>query len=192
MVETILNITQLEARQGERGFNQIDMTELLREVVTEQRPNADMAKVSLELLMKDEPLVVTGDYMDYTRIWRNLLSNAIKYTPEQGKVILRMACLSAEDHNEIIDSPWLEVAARYRPCLVGQIEDTGHGIQAEDLEDLFRRFHRGWAKYSNIPGTGLGLPLVRELLTIYGGDIHVSSSLEQGSIFTFWIPIEED
>jgi signal transduction histidine kinase len=140
--------------------------------------------------MKDEPLHVTGDYMDFTRIWRNLLSNAIKYTPEQGRVVVRLGCLCKEENAE--EAAWLELARRYRPCVVGQVEDNGHGIQPEDLENLFRRFHRGWAKYSNIPGTGLGLPLVRELLTIYGGDIHVDSRPDEGSIFTFWIPIEEE
>jgi signal transduction histidine kinase len=137
--------------------------------------------------------MMTGDFMDFSRIWRNLISNAIKYTPEKGLVTVRLACLTKETPNPLpADLRWLEIAQNYRPCMVGQVEDTGHGIQPEDLENLFKRFHRGWAKYSNVPGTGLGLSLVRELLTIYGGDIHVSSHLEQGSIFTFWIPIEED
>jgi signal transduction histidine kinase len=56
------------------------------------------------------------------------------------------------------------------------------------MESLFDRFARGWAKASPIPGTGLGLSLVRDLLATYEGDILASSTLEQGSIFTFWIP----
>jgi signal transduction histidine kinase len=71
---------------------------------------------------------------------------------------------------------------------VGQVTDNGHGISEEDQKNMFKRFHRGWAKQSSIPGTGLGLALVKELLEFYAGDIHVDSVVSKGTTFTFWIP----
>jgi signal transduction histidine kinase len=81
------------------------------------------------------------------------------------------------------------VSGRY--C-VGQVEDNGHGISEEHQKQLFKRFHRGWAKESSIPGTGLGLALVKEQLTLYNGDIHFDSTLGLGTTFTFWIPFERN
>jgi two-component system phosphate regulon sensor histidine kinase PhoR len=55
---------------------------------------------------------------------------------------------------------------------------------------LFTRFYRGWAGQSSIPGSGLGLSLVRELINRYEGDIAVKSEVGVGSVFSFWIPVE--
>jgi signal transduction histidine kinase len=62
-------------------------------------------------------------------------------------------------------------------------------MDANQLARLFTRFDRGWARQSNIPGTGLGLALVKDLIQAYGGNIHVTSVLNEGSTFTFWLPV---
>jgi signal transduction histidine kinase len=71
--------------------------------------------------------------------------------------------------------------------VIGMVADNGRGIPPEDQLELFTRFFRGGAAGTNIPGTGLGLSLVRELLQLYGGDITLSTKLGVGTAFCFWL-----
>jgi signal transduction histidine kinase len=147
--------------------------------------------------MGDAPIVLLGEAADFTRVWRNLISNAIKYTPPQGQITVRLdrfrlpLPLNDSGHAVLAHFEHVRLPANLPSgdYLLGQVADTGHGIPAEDFERLFVRFQRGWASQSNIPGTGLGLALVREVLNLYGGGIDVVSAPDVGSVFSFWIPI---
>jgi signal transduction histidine kinase len=75
---------------------------------------------------------------------------------------------------------------------VGVVSDNGPGMSEQDQAQLFTRFFRGWAAATTIPGSGLGLSLVKEILETYGGDIAVHSALNQGTTFCFWIPLEKE
>ena len=69
------------------------------------------------------------------------------------------------------------------------VEDTGHGIEPEHLPHLFERFYRtDWARAKDAGGTGLGLPIVKEIAEAHGGTVSVSSQVEKGSIFTLHLP----
>ncbi len=68
------------------------------------------------------------------------------------------------------------------------VSDTGKGISEQDQAHIFTRFYRGDAALTNIPGTGLGLSLVKELLEDYQGHITFRSQLGKGSTFIFWLP----
>ena len=127
-------------------------------------------------------------------MWRNLIGNAIKYTPEGGEIEVRLASYTKASEGITSSLEPIDGLTEDLPLgdyAIGQVKDTGHGISSDDINSLFTRFYRGWAKTSQIPGTGLGLALVRELLKIHGGDIRVESELGKGSTFTFWIPIKE-
>ncbi len=97
------------------------------------------------------------------RMLSNLLDNAIKYTPSGGSV--RVTLTEAEDR------------------VMVSIKDTGSGIAPEDLSRVFDRFYRGDQSRSK-PGIGLGLSLSRAIARAHGGDITVSSILNEGSTFT--------
>jgi signal transduction histidine kinase len=69
------------------------------------------------------------------------------------------------------------------------VEDTGHGIEPEHLPHLFERFYRtDWARAKDSGGTGLGLPIVKEIAEAHGGSISATSQVEKGSIFTLRLP----
>jgi signal transduction histidine kinase len=72
--------------------------------------------------------------------------------------------------------------------IVGIVRDSGTGISEKDQAHIFTRFYRGSAALTNIPGSGLGLSLVKELLDDYGGHIALHSQLGEGSTFAFWLP----
>jgi signal transduction histidine kinase len=102
-------------------------------------------------------------------VWTNLLSNAIMYTPQGGKVQVRLSQASG--------------------MLRGEVEDSGIGIPQAAQAKLFSEFYRAPnARELNIPGTGLGLAIVRQIIESTGGEIWVESQEGQGAKFTFTLP----
>lgn len=103
-------------------------------------------------------------------IFRNLLDNAIKYTPEGGEITWTI--------QEV------DTGIQHTIC------DTGHGIEAENLPQVFERFFRiDKARSRDVPGTGLGLALVKSIVEAYGGKITLESSgLDQGTTVTVLLP----
>jgi signal transduction histidine kinase len=114
-------------------------------------------------------VLVLGDVMRLEIIISNLLDNAIKYSPDGGDVT---AQLSTEGNLAIIS-----------------VRDEGIGIAADDIDRLFVRFSR-LAPLSNVPGTGLGLYLARELARLHKGDLVAVSKPGEGSEFILSLPLE--
>jgi signal transduction histidine kinase len=137
--------------------------------------------------------MVAADITDVARIWRNLLSNAIKYTPGPGTVRVFAGYVTLDAAQQVIAS------SLPRDCLIvpaslaagkwvaGVVQDTGRGIPESDQPHIFARFYRGEAALTSIPGTGLGLSLVHELLENYEGAITLRSQPGSGSTFVFWL-----
>lgn len=183
LIDAILDLARFESRKHTPGTASVDMVRLLDQVVQELRPNAENREQSLVVSREVDELACGGDYTDFSRVWRNLISNAIKYTPDEGRIDVRLMVEKAGT-SDILPADVSE--GRY---VVGQVQDNGRGIAHEDIKHLFTRFYRGQASASGISGTGLGLSLVREILVLYGGDIRVESKIGEGSTFTFWLPL---
>ena len=194
LIESVLDIARLENRRLKAApIELVNMGQLLQKTIDEQSPISAAKQQTLTLMVDEETPAITGDNDEAGRIWRNLISNAIKYTPDGGNITVKLGWVSKRDAFAV--SPVLELSVNIEDWLdtgdyvVGQVNDTGHGMDANQLARLFTRFDRGWARQSKIPGTGLGLALVKELIQAYGGNIHVESNLNEGSSFTFWLPI---
>ena len=97
----------------------------------------------------------------------NLLSNAIKYSPESDRIYFELTCQAQQ--------------------AILKVQDFGIGIPEEDLAQLFESFHRA-NNVGSIPGTGLGLPIVKRSLDLHGGTISVNSKINEGTIFVVTIP----
>lgn len=195
MVEGILDISRIESRMTQRGETACDLEKIVRQVADEFLP--DLTRKGQRLQLDIEPIDYEqiGTVLDYSRIWRNLISNAVKYSPEAATIGVRLGSLQINERNERHWSPLLHPEVIETPddlpaglYFVSQVEDRGRGIPEAEQAQLFSRFFRGWASQSNIPGTGLGLALVKELLHLYEGDISVHSIVNQGSTFSFWLP----
>ena len=112
---------------------------------------------------------IWADPNDFEMILNNLISNAVKYNRQGGSVTIRVNC----DENNFIIS----------------VEDTGIGICEEDRETLFEEFTRVRnARTHGISGSGLGLSIVKKVVELYHGIIHVDSVPDKGSVFTVTIP----
>jgi signal transduction histidine kinase len=107
----------------------------------------------------------------FARLITNLISNAIRYTPA-GKIEVSTGCIDGR--------------------VSIKVEDTGIGIEPDDLSHIFERFFRGSnVRQSEIHGTGLGLAIVKEIVDFHGGSIDVHSRRGQGSLFQVWLPITQ-
>jgi signal transduction histidine kinase len=135
-----------------------------------------------------ESLEVWGNEGQLRQVASNLLNNAIKYTGNQGHIV----CECQMRAGQVADSGWPGGAGlpdgRWAAL---RMIDTGIGISREDVPHLFERFYRVKAQ-GNIPGTGLGLPIARELVELHGGHIAVTSTPGQGSIFAVYLPLSEN
>jgi signal transduction histidine kinase len=197
MVEGILEISRLDSKTAAPHRMPCRMTDLAEQTLSEFQPEIRMRGHIIKTGFSGEHVTAMGERMDFGRIWRNLISNALKYTPDGGTIYVRVGTLSvdADGHYQLSaslspDSLELPIGLEPGAYVIGQVADTGHGIPPENARQLFTRFYRGWASQSSIPGSGLGLSLVRELIERYQGDIAVKSEVGAGSIFSFWIPVE--
>jgi len=174
LIEDILSLSRLELASDRVKFEAVDLNRVVEQVVTAHRLHAEAA--GLELTVESGPDLppVWAERNQLAQVITNLVSNAINYTPA-GQV-------RVTTHLD---------AQRGQACL--QVEDTGLGIEAEDLPHIFERFYRGQqVGGSNIPGTGLGLAIVKEILDLHDGEIEVQSQVGQGSRFKVWLPLQCD
>jgi signal transduction histidine kinase len=142
---------------------------LIQNLVDELTPLADDRRITLTFESQSVPPIL-GDAQWIKQALINLLDNALHYTPPAGAVTIRLEAVGEE----------VAVA----------VEDTGHGIEPEHLPHLFERFYRtDWARAKDAGGTGLGLPIVKEIAEAHGGTVSVTSQVEKGSIFTLHLPV---
>jgi heavy metal sensor kinase len=142
---------------------------LIRDLVNELTILFDDRSVTLSFEAESVP-IVNGDGQWLKQALINLLDNALRYTPSGGVVTVRLRAVKEE--------------------VVIVVEDTGHGIESEHLHHLFERFYRtDWARTKDSGGTGLGLPIVKEIAEAHGGSISVTSQVDKGSVFTLRLPV---
>lgn len=141
---------------------------LVQDLVEELNLLADDRRITLSFESQSVPPVL-GDAQWLKQALINLLDNALHYTPSGGAVTVRLQAVGEG----------VTVA----------VEDTGHGIEQEHLPHLFERFYRtDWARAKDAGGTGLGLPIVKEIAEAHNGTISVTSQVYKGSVFTLRLP----
>jgi signal transduction histidine kinase len=141
---------------------------LIQEIVEELTLLADDHQITLRFESQPVPPIL-GDAQWLKQALINLLDNALQYTPAGGFVTVRLQTVGHE----------VAVA----------VEDTGHGIEPEHIPHLFERFYRtDWARAKDTAGTGLGLPIVKEIMEAHGGSISVISEVNKGAVFTLRLP----
>ncbi|MBH0202996.1 MAG: hypothetical protein HP496_12070 [Nitrospira sp.] len=141
---------------------------LIQELVDELMLLADDRQITLRFESQPVPFVL-GDAQWLKQALINLLDNALRYTPSGGSVTIRLQAVGQD----------VAVA----------VEDTGHGIEPENIPHLFERFYRtDWARAKDSAGTGLGLPIVKEIMEAHDGSISVTSDVNKGSTFTLRLP----
>jgi signal transduction histidine kinase len=142
---------------------------LIQDLMDELTILADERRIKLSFESESVPPIL-GDAQWLKQALINLLDNALRYTPSGGAVTVRLQAV--------------------KEGVAVAVEDTGHGIEPEHLPHLFERFYRtDWARAKDSGGTGLGLPIVKEIVEAHEGAITVTSQVDKGSVFTLRFPI---
>jgi PAS domain S-box-containing protein len=167
----------LDLARGETDMLQVDMEivdtlSLFNDVGYEMIPLALRNKQILNFELPESLPSIEADRSRLRQIVMNLLSNAFKFTPEGGTVTLRA---SSDDESIYVE-----------------IEDTGPGINQEDLERLFEPYFRRTTDRERLSGFGLGLALAKNFVELHRGQIWVESKIGKGSIFHFILPIRQN
>lgn len=174
LVSDILDFSKLQSGKMELAEGTYDISSLLNDLINSVSIPLRKKKLRLALdIASDVPYKLSGDEVHLRQIIGNLLSNAVKYT-QTGMVTLHLAWEKQEN-----DGLLLKIA----------VEDTGVGVKEKDIARIFETFNRLDMEASrNEEGTGLGLAVTNQLVSMMGGKLEVKSEFGKGSIFSFAIP----
>ena len=155
-------------------YRPTNLYEIVRNSFQAQKPSAEARNIGFELRSDSEDIPLFGDSNRLQQVFGNLISNAIKFTPEGGNVSI-----------EIETGP---------DSVAVHVKDTGHGIDPGALPNIFRQFSQGDVDQAkNNSGLGLGLSIVKILVSKHGGNVLAASEgMGKGSKFTVTLPLSQE
>jgi PAS domain S-box-containing protein len=170
LVNELLDLARIESRRG-KDFKRerLQLQPLIETTVAGLLMHNDARKVAVSL--PAEPIAVDADREKLSLAITNVLSNAYKYSPDGGEIAL--------------DLVWRDRAGKLE-CGI-RITDQGLGMTPEELGKVFDRFFRADTS-GKIPGTGLGMTIVKEIVELHGGQVSLSSERGVGTTVTLWLP----
>ncbi|NJL86341.1 MAG: PAS domain-containing protein [Leptolyngbyaceae cyanobacterium SM1_1_3] len=183
LINDILEVSKIEAGNIQIEKDTFDLYQLLDNV--EEMLQVKVANKPLQLIFNygaDIPQYISTDECKLRQILLNLLDNAIKFTP-QGTVQLQvMKCSGPETQRDRQES---------LTRLSFAVQDTGPGLTAAEMQQVFQPFEQAQAGKQSLQGTGLGLAISQKFAQALGGDISVKSIVSQGAVFDLQIPVSQ-
>lgn len=178
LIDDLLSLSRVELNVHRKPVDPVDLSPLVAEMAESLMTLAGERGVVLGLYGTDQPRMVSGDRDELSRVVENLIENAIKYGQDGGKVDV---ILSTEQRN----------GGGSDICLA--VRDYGQGIPAEHLPRLTERFYRVNASQSREKGgTGLGLALVKHIVTRHRGRLQIDSQPSEGAVFRVLLPTRDN
>lgn len=174
LIQDILDVAKLESGRMKMAKREQQIRKLVEGFVPTMMPLVEQKKLSLTYSLEEGLPTVYADETRLLQVLTNLVGNSIKFTDTGGKIIVKVS--------RVKNTPMVEFA----------VEDTGKGIPQEAVNRIFEKFEQVDREVKpGVKGTGLGLPICRQIVEAHGGKVTVSSVLNQGSIFAFTIPAFE-
>jgi PAS domain S-box-containing protein len=165
LIDRLLIAGRLESGMMKLEIGSMEIIPVLEESVMAVKPIAMKGKVSLNLTAQDRAIEVIGDKSGLQQVFINLINNAVKFSRQGGTVEITVS----ENETEVLI----------------KISDSGVGIPQQAIPHLFERFYRAKnVTIAEIPGSGIGLYIVKSIVEALGGTIHVETVLNQGTTFT--------
>lgn len=169
LVNQLLDLSRIDDGRMNMKAKAVDMEALIRDLCAAFESHACQQHIDLQWTFDSDKAVVKGDKEKLEQIVSNLMTNAIKFTPPGGRV---------------------EISLNTKDDVSISIRDTGPGIPENDLPHIFDRFYQVDSDtVKKQQGTGIGLALCKELARLHQGDIQVSNTSEEGSVFTLRLPL---
>jgi len=198
LINDILDLSKIEAGKVDISLDVVDLDAALADMLGLLSGQALAKRVRFELDAHETLGTLRVDRRRLKQILFNLVSNAMKFTPAHGRVVLRAekvnrlraaTALPGEGQGLRMPLP----PSEHERFVQISVSDTGIGISAKDLSQLFAPFMQvPNALTRNVEGTGLGLVMVHRLAEVHGGTVAVTSEPGVGSCFTVWLPWRED
>jgi Na+/proline symporter/signal transduction histidine kinase len=172
LINEVLDLAKIEAGSAEWHVTEIDLREVIEDSLTATGQMFREKGVKLDLELPVEVPAVRADRDRLMQVVINLLSNAVKFCDEKaGRVAVRVLAAAS--------------------LLRVDIEDNGPGVKPEEREIIFEKFRQGGDTLTGKPqGTGLGLPISRQIISHFGGKLWVESAPGAGATFSFTLPLE--
>jgi signal transduction histidine kinase len=172
LIDRLLMAGRLESGMMTLERIPMDLITVLEESIMAVKPIANRRKVSLDLHTKRKPIMILGDKSGLQQVFINLINNAAKFSPEGSSVKINVEEVGSKVHISI--------------------SDRGLGNPPEALQHLFERFYRAKnVTIAEIPGSGIGLYIVKSIVDELGGSIHVQSELNKETTFTVILQCSE-
>jgi HAMP domain-containing protein/CheY-like chemotaxis protein/GAF domain-containing protein len=183
LINDILDLSKVEAGRMDVNIADVKLSELRDFVERSFRPVAEDKELDFEIEVHgaNVPPAIETDEQRLQQVLKNLLSNAFKFT-DSGCVKLRIGVAEGKQFAS-------ETLSQADTVIEFVVEDTGVGIPQDKLRLIFEAFQQADGTTSRrYGGTGLGLSISREIARLLGGEIHVSSAIGEGSVFTLFLP----
>lgn len=172
LVDELQELSLAEAGELKLVFQTEDIADLIKQTVASWQPQVAAKDMSLSLDLPERLPPVEIDWQRVSQVLHNLLENAVSHTGKGGTIVVAAA---RQDR-------WVEVS----------VSDTGEGIPAADLPNIFERFYRvDRSRARATGGSGLGLTIAKRLVEAHGGEIKVKSEMGRGSRFSFTVAVSE-
>ena len=164
LMSDLIEVSEIDTGRREIRMDRFRPIDILRDACSRARDEVRAKNIDVQIEAFADLAHVNGDRRALRSIMDNLMSNAVRYTPENGTILLQ--------------------AKEQKDNVQFFVRDSGRGIEAERLPNIFGRFNA-----AHDQGTGLGLALVRRLIELLGGQVSVESRLGHGATFSFTLPV---
>ncbi len=174
LINQLLDLSKIESGRVALKASLIDVVPLLKGWVTSFSSLAETKDIKLDFNAEKDSCFVYIDHEKMEEVIINLLSNAFKYTANGGQIVV---AIREKRKNE-------------KEYLGISVSDTGTGIPEQEIEHIFDRFYQASnADAEDVTGTGIGLSLIKELVELHKGTVHVKSAMDKGSTFEVLLPL---
>jgi len=177
LINDVLDLAQYEAGQEIWDDAPNPLSNIVESAVAGTQSLAMQKSLSIGVNLDSDLPDVWCDQDKVNQVLTNLLSNAIKFTPENGEIGISAKELTTSGNGRVVEI---------------KVSDNGIGMPQGELEEIFQKFKQIGDTPADIQnGTGLGLPICKEIIAHYAGNIWAESELGKGSVFTFTLPVEQ-
>lgn len=175
LINDVLDMAKIESGKLTLNNETFNLDDILNEISTISSPQIKLKQQKFKIIYKNISYnLLTGDALRLTQILLNIVSNAIKFTPPEGSITISVKQYSINENN---------IKVQFT------IYDTGYGMSPEFLDKIFDPFEQEENTSSRKTiGSGLGMPIVKNLVSLMNGSIRVKSELNKGSIFVVTLP----